>query len=41
MKRFVCLVLTLVMALCACSALADMPKDIETIPYEELPEPLD
>ena len=29
------------LALAAVPALADMPKDIETIPFDELPEPLD
>lgn len=44
MKRFFCLVLALIL-LCAMSlaspALAADPKPIETIPYDELPEPLD
>lgn len=41
MKRMLCILLTLVLALAAVPALADMPKDIETIPFDELPEPLD
>ena len=41
MKRMLCILLALVLALAAVSALADMPKDIETIPFDELPEPLD
>ena len=43
MKRMLCilLALALVLALAAVPALADMPKDIETIPFDELPEPLD
>lgn len=39
MKRMLCILLALVLA--AVPALADMPKDIETIPFDELPEPLD
>ena len=41
MKRILCILLALVLALAAVPALADMPKDIETIPFDELPEPLD
>ena len=41
MKRMLCILLALVLALAAVPALADMPKDIETIPFDELPEPLD
>ena len=40
MKRMLCILLALVLALAAVPALADMPKDIETIPFDELPEPL-
>lgn len=39
MKRFVCLLLTLMLMLPALSAMADDPKPIETIPYDSLPEP--
>ena len=41
MKRMLCILLALVLALAAVPALADMPKDIETISFDELPEPLD
>lgn len=41
MKRMLCILLAVVLALAAVPALADMPKDIETIPFDELPEPLD
>lgn len=41
MKRMLCILLALVLALAAVPALADIPKDIETIPFDELPEPLD
>lgn len=41
MKRMLCILLALMLALAAVPALADMPKDIETIPFDELPEPLD
>lgn len=41
MKRMLCILLALVLALAAVPALADMPKEIETIPFDELPEPLD
>ena len=41
MKRMLRILLALVLALAAVPALADMPKDIETIPFDELPEPLD
>ena len=41
MKRMLCILLALVLALAAVPALADMPKDIETRPFDELPEPLD
>ena len=41
MKRMLCILLALVLALAAVPALADMPKDIETSPFDELPEPLD
>ena len=40
-KRIVCLVLTLILALSCCAALADDPQPIETIPYEELPPAID
>ena len=33
-KRIVCLVLTLILSLSCCAALADDPQPIETIPYE-------
>ena len=39
-KRIVCLVLTLILSLSCCAALADDPQPIETIPYEELPRRL-
>ena len=39
MKRFLCLMIALALTLCALPAMADTPKPIETIPYEELPEP--
>ena len=41
MKRFISLLLALLMLLPVCPALADQPKPIETIPYDELPEPRD
>ena len=41
MKRMLCILLALMLALAAVPAQADMPKDIETIPFDELPEPLD
>ncbi|MGN0745177.1 MAG: LCP family protein [Aristaeellaceae bacterium] len=41
MKRFVSLMLACVLLLMALPALADTPQPIETIPYEELPEPFD
>lgn len=41
MKRIFCLITALVLFLGCTSALADQPKPIETIPYEELPEPYD
>ncbi len=42
MKRILCLLLTLVLTLSAVSvAAADTPKDIVTIPYDELPETID
>ena len=41
MKRFVSLMLACVLLLVAAPALADTPQPIETIPYEELPEPFD
>lgn len=40
-KRIVCLVLTLILSLSCCAALADDPQTIETIPYEELPPAID
>ncbi len=40
-KRIVCLVLTLILSLSCCTALADDPQPIETIPYEELPLAID
>ena len=39
MKRFFCLLLTLVLALTALPVMADQPKPIEVIPYDQLPEP--
>ena len=39
MKRILCLIIALALALGALPALADTPKPIETIPYESLPEP--
>ena len=41
MKRLVSLMLACVLLLVAAPALADTPQPIETIPYEELPEPFD
>ncbi|MBQ8655044.1 MAG: LCP family protein [Clostridia bacterium] len=41
MKRILCLVLSMLMLSGCVPALADMPQPIETIPYEELPEPID
>ena len=41
MKRLVSLMLACVLLLMAAPALADQPQPIETIPYEELPEPFD
>ncbi|MGN0971345.1 MAG: LCP family protein [Aristaeellaceae bacterium] len=41
MKRLVSLMLACVLLLMAAPALADTPQPIETIPYEELPEPFD
>lgn len=41
MKRLVSLMLACVLLLMAVPALADQPQPIETIPYEELPEPFD
>ena len=40
-KRIACLVLTLILSLSCCAALADDPQPIETIPYEELPPAID
>lgn len=40
-KRIVCLILTLILSLSCCAALADDPQPIETIPYEELPPAID
>lgn len=40
-KRITCLVLTLILSLSCCAALADDPQPIETIPYEELPPAID
>ena len=40
-KRIVCLVLTLILSLSCCAALADDPQPIETVPYEELPPAID
>ena len=40
-KRIVCLVLTLILSLSCCAALADDPQPIESIPYEELPPAID
>lgn len=39
MKRLISLLLVLTMLLPGLTALADTPKPIDTIPYEELPEP--
>lgn len=41
MKRLLCLLLTLLLAFPCCAALADTPKPIEIIPYDQLPEPRD
>ena len=41
MKRLVSLMLACVLLLMAVPVLADQPQPIETIPYEELPEPFD
>lgn len=40
-KRIACLVLTLILSLSCCAALADDPQPIETIPYDELPPVID
>ena len=40
-KRFLSLALLTVLLLCAVSARADVPKPIEIIPYDQLPEPID
>lgn len=40
-KRILCLMILVAMALTAMPALADQPKPIEVIPYEQLPEPID
>ena len=39
-KRIVCLVLTLILSLSCCAALADDPQPIETIPMRSCPRPL-
>lgn len=39
MKRFLCLMIILVLTLGALPAMADTPQPIETIPYASLPEP--
>lgn len=39
MKRVLCLLLTVMLCLTALPTLADDPQPIETIPYEELPDP--
>lgn len=39
MKRILCLLIAAALMLCALPALADTPKPIETVPYEQLPEP--
>ena len=39
MKRILCLLIALMLVLSALPALADTPKPIEIIPYEQLPEP--
>ncbi|MBP3541987.1 MAG: LCP family protein [Clostridia bacterium] len=39
MKRFICLLLCAALLMGCVPALADTPRDIITIPYEELPEP--
>ena len=41
MKRFAALILSLLMLLSTVSAMADQPKPIEVIPYEELPATID
>ena len=41
MKRILCLVLTLALLLPCFAAMADTPKPIDTIPYEEIPETRD
>jgi len=38
LKRLLCLMLALLMALSATPALADRPRDIHPLPYDELPE---
>jgi len=38
MKRLLCILLTLTMLLPCFTAMADMPKPIEIIPYEDIPE---
>lgn len=40
-KRIVCLALALILSLSCCTALADDPQPIETIPYDELPPVID
>ncbi len=40
-KRILCLMILMSMVLTAMPALADQPKPIEVIPYEQLPEPID
>ena len=40
-KRIVCLTLALILSLSCCTALADDPQPIETIPYDELPPVID
>ena len=40
-KRIVCLALALILSLSCCTALADDPQPIETIPYDELPAVID
>ena len=41
MKRLLCLLMTLLLAFPCCSAMADTPKPIEIIPYDQIPEPRD
>lgn len=41
MKKLFCLLLAMLLAIPCTAALADTPKPIETIPYDQLPEPRD